>query len=305
MKYIISLALLIGITHIVHAQDTLINYEDINQKKQGYWVKKDDDNNKIYEGYFKNDVPIGEFKKYHPNGELKYLMYYDTNDQKLVEVTMYDITGELSAKGTYYDKKKDGKWTYYGSEEQVIMIEHYNMDTLDGKSVIYWQDENQNPAEVKTWKNGKLDGPWHWFYSDGSTRMNAHYKNGKLDSTFIVYFIDGSIHVKGEYNNDTRNNTWNYYNEEGEQVLHIEYDNGEVVNKDEYEKQQTKYIDKLLEEDISVKDPEKYMENPEILLYEELDNDVNPHAQQKKPEEKKGFFERLFNSKKNTDMLSK
>ncbi|MDA3883779.1 MAG: hypothetical protein PF481_10905 [Bacteroidales bacterium] len=301
MKYIISLYLIVALACIGNAQDSLVNYKDINQKKQGYWIKKDDNNNKIYEGYFKNDIPVGQFKKYHENGELKYDMYYNPEDLKSVTVTMYDITGELSAKGAYYDKKKNGKWLYYGADELLILEEQYDMGILDGKSIVYWQDKTHNPAEIKNWKKGVKDGAWTWYYSDGSIRMKAGYKNDKLHGDFIVYFVDGSTHIKGKYYEDKRDGIWEYYNEDGENYITISYNKGEITNKEEFEKQQTEYVNSLLEEDSTQKDPGKYIDNPELLLYEEK-NIENPETQNSNARNKKeGFFKKLFKSKKNTD----
>ena len=46
------------------ASDTL-NYMDANGKRQGHWIQKYDNGNIQFEGYFKNNVPVGQFKKYH------------------------------------------------------------------------------------------------------------------------------------------------------------------------------------------------------------------------------------------------
>ena len=43
---------------------------DENGKKQGKWMKRKD-GVKFYAGQFKDDIPVGEFKYYYPNGKLK------------------------------------------------------------------------------------------------------------------------------------------------------------------------------------------------------------------------------------------
>ncbi len=238
------------------SKDSLINYMDITGKKQGYWCKRDAAGNKVFEGTFKNDVPIGEFKKYHPNGKVKYLMYYNPNNQNDVQVTMYDITGELAAKGFYYNKLKHGTWQYFGQQEKLLMEEQYNMGKLDGASTIYWQIGQNLPAEVKHWKDSVKHGDWFWFYETGQMRMKAHYTNGKMDGPFIVYFFDGKVHVQGAYVNDYRHGVWNYYNEDGTSRAVLEYNMGKLINEDEVARRETKMLQEKLKGIPTYKEPD-------------------------------------------------
>lgn len=290
------------------SKDTL-NYQDINGKKQGPWIKKDANGVLLYEGTFKNDVPIGQFKKYHANGKLKYDMYYNPKDQKDVTVTMYDVTGELAAKGFYYNKIKDSTWQYFGQQDQVIMEESYKMGKLDGPATIYWQIGQHLPAEVKNWKDSVKEGDWFWFYENGQMRMKAHYTNNKLNGPFIVYFIDGSIHVNGAYINDYRNGKWNYYNDNGTNRAEMEYNMGKMVNEEAFEKQQTEMLKEKLSnvptfaepnlkdpnlgntpdtpKVIDPDDPENFINNPESYIFKsEMQPEQVPTEKNKKKKEK-------------------
>ncbi|MBN1650249.1 MAG: hypothetical protein JW857_02905, partial [Bacteroidales bacterium] len=46
------------------------NKVDENGLKQGKWTKYQN-NKKVYEGWFENDIPVGTFRYYYPNGHLK------------------------------------------------------------------------------------------------------------------------------------------------------------------------------------------------------------------------------------------
>ncbi|HPM12726.1 MAG TPA: hypothetical protein PK734_04460, partial [Bacteroidales bacterium] len=292
-------------------KDSLINYMDITGKKQGYWCKRDAAGNKVYEGTFKNDVPVGEFKKYHQNGKIKYLMIYNSNNSNDVQVTMYDITGELSAKGFYYNKIKHGTWQYFGQQEKLLMEEHYTMGKLDGASTIFWQVGNNLPAEIKHWKDSVKHGDWFWFYETGQMRMKAGYSNGKLEGPFIVYFFDGKIHIQGAYVNDRRNGVWNYYNEDGTSRAVLEYNMGTLVNEDEVARKETK----LLQEKIAhiptfsepnMTNPENYLETPQsnqVFDPEDPQNFIqNPEAyifKSQMPEEQAPDKKSKKNSQKN------
>ena len=211
----IFLAMLLTAVQTVLAQKDTLNYMDANGKKQGHWIQKYPNGNVQFEGYFKNNNPVGQVKKYHENGKLKYDMYYNPKDLNQVTVTMYDIAGELAAKGEYYAKKKNGLWQYYGASNQVMLSENYNHGLLDGKSVVYWQTNPSQEMEIKFWKDSLKHGDWIWFYEDGKIRQKAQYKENKLNGDFLVFFPDGTKHIEGKYFEDVRDGVWNYFKEDG------------------------------------------------------------------------------------------
>lgn len=223
--------------------DSLINYTDITGRRQGYWNKKNAEGITIFEGTFKNDVPIGEFKRYYPTGSLKYIMKYTDNTQgKEVYVQMLTPTEKLMAEGLYINKQKHNTWKYYSAEESIIMEEEYQHGILHGASTIYWQIGNHLPAEIKHWQQGKKHGDWFWFYENGQIRMKAAYNNNKFHGDFIVYFFDGTIHINGHYNLDKRDGVWTYYNEDGSTRYVLDYEMGVLKNQDEFEQQETKRL---------------------------------------------------------------
>ena len=60
---VITICLLTFIPTLATAQgDQTINRTDRDGKKQGHWIKKYPNGHVMYDGYFKNDKPIGEFK---------------------------------------------------------------------------------------------------------------------------------------------------------------------------------------------------------------------------------------------------
>ena len=263
--------------------DTL-NYMDANGKKQGHWIQKYQNGNVQFEGYFKNNVPVGQFKKYHENGQLKYDMFYDTKDANRVTVKMYDAVGELSAQGEYYAKKKNGTWQYFGKNNQVVMEENYNHGMLDGKSTVFWQSNPTQPMEIKYWKDSLKQGDWIWFYEDGKVRQKTHYIENKLNGEFLVFFSDGTQHIKGAYRNDLRDGLWEYFNEDGSSKIKIEYKDGKIVNEDEFEKAQTGLINKeYLEQEGKHIDPQDFLDNPEAYIF----GTQNTEEQAPTPKEKK------------------
>src|SRR5574344_1919675 len=81
-KILLLISLFVLLSNISFSQvglkenDTLINYVDINKKKQGKWHKKYKNGKTRYKGQFINDIPVGTFNYYYDNGKIKSIMNY-------------------------------------------------------------------------------------------------------------------------------------------------------------------------------------------------------------------------------------
>ena len=82
LKIIIS-ASLIAISSIALCQtETSINQTDSRGRKQGHWIKKYPDQTILYEGYFKDDHPVGEFRRYYEDKTLKSVLQFSNRWQR-------------------------------------------------------------------------------------------------------------------------------------------------------------------------------------------------------------------------------
>ena len=61
-----------------HSRLAKTNFTDSLGRKQGYWKKYSKDTLK-YEGQFKDDIPVGEFKYYFFDGKVKAHTTYSDN----------------------------------------------------------------------------------------------------------------------------------------------------------------------------------------------------------------------------------
>lgn len=286
-----------------------INYLDANNKKQGFWSKRDEQGNKVFEGTFKNNIPVGEFKRFHPNGQIKHLMNYNAENPLDVSAKIFDANGVLISQGTFYDQKKHGLWQYF-ENNKLIAEDMYDKGVLDGTSTIYWQNTaNKQTTEVKNWSQGKKHGAWLWFYETGQLRMVAYYVNNKLEGDFTVYYANGVTLLSGVYKNDMRDGDWVYRNEDGSVQTILQYANGKMLNEDEYEREQTRLINEqwkdmpdFAEPDMNApetvtqtaadyekdpNDPNNYIDNPEEFVMREIAPGVDFDVQQEAPSKKK------------------
>ena len=92
----------------------LINQTDSKGRKQGHWIKRYPDQTILYEGYFKDDHPVGEFKRYYEDKTLKSVLQFSNNGKEAIAI-LYHPNGNIASKGKYVNQKKEGKWQFFSA----------------------------------------------------------------------------------------------------------------------------------------------------------------------------------------------
>lgn len=239
--------------------DTLINYIDINNKKQGKWVKNYDNGKIRYKGFFINDQPTGTFTYYHPNGNIKSLLNYD--DKGCATVEQYWDNGNRATKGFYDENRERHKTWYFYFEDGVL-------------------------SAVINYEHGKAEGDVRMYYPGTGTKvLECSYKDGKLNGYYKKYFQNGLVIEEGPYLNGTRHGYWKFYattglvDEEGpfvegkrhgDWIIYTKIPKGDTINyymdrPDNYEEIMKEWQDKLdwaKENQDQFKQPEDFLDNP-------------------------------------------
>ena len=237
---IINFIFLLLISLITTAQqkdvetNDISNYTDSNGLRQGKWAKKYSNGNIKYTGKFKDNRPIGEFKRYYKNKSLQSVMIY-SKEGTSARTTFYYKNGEIAAEGKYFGTKKDSLWKYYSYYgEHLSNIESYNKGLKNGISREFYSDGAI--SQEKLWKNGALDGPWKMWFPGNKLRLETQYKNGKINGLFKSFYPDGTMEISGNYLNDIRVGEWTYVNEETKKKKIIRYIGGLPDNQDEIDR---------------------------------------------------------------------
>ncbi len=77
---ILIICLLYACSSLAAAQDAqVVNQTDKYGKKQGHWIKKYPNGNVMYDGFFRNDKPAGEFRRYYEDNTLKSLLVFNAD----------------------------------------------------------------------------------------------------------------------------------------------------------------------------------------------------------------------------------
>lgn len=195
---------------ILFAQDR-INVTDKNGKKQGPW-KKYADGKLLYEGQFKDDVPVGTFKYYHTNGKLKSETEFLQGVHK-VRTVMYHENGHKASEGAYIDQQKDGEWRYYSNRDTLIKIENYKLGKRDG----LWETYSTSGVllEECNYLNDKRNGVYRTYYLNGNVSLEENYVAGKTNGLSTSYYPNKNVSMTGNHHNGVRDGEWSTYDANG------------------------------------------------------------------------------------------
>jgi len=229
--YIISIIVpFAAICQSVINNDT-INKVDAKGKKQGYWKKYVNDTLK-YEGVFKDDKPLGEFKYYYGNGKLKATSVYSNSGISCFTI-MYNLNGKKEAEGFYTNTKKDSVWKYYGENDTLIAEEHYKATKKHGVWKSYYKNGVIN--EEIPYMYGYGNGTWKRYFSDGKIKSEGKIDNSRREGLYKFYYPDGNIYILGEYKNDFKDGLWIQYDEKSISILKEEtYKDGVLLKSEEF-----------------------------------------------------------------------
>ncbi|MDR1172249.1 MAG: toxin-antitoxin system YwqK family antitoxin [Bacteroidales bacterium] len=229
------------------------NQRDAAGRKQGYWEAVDSKGGLVYSGYFKDDKPVGEMKRYYPTGKVRVIMNYDNNSTKARAMFFWQ-NGEPAAEGNYVGTRRDSVWLYYSYYTKAVSHRaEYMAGKHHGKEQSFYP--NGKVAEETIWENDLKNGPWKQFFENGQLKSTCTYVNDKLDGLFTTYFLDGTKEIEGLYRNDTPDGEWKRYDEKGKPVSTVKYANGTITNMDELEAAEQAFFKKVMEQEGRIKEP--------------------------------------------------
>ncbi len=219
------------------------NITDANGKKQGPWIKKYPNGKIMYEGTFKDDLPVGLFKRYTQEGVLLSELTY-TNGRDEATAIFYYADGVKAAEGKYLARSKEGLWKFWSANQPHYLIceEFYHNDIRHGLSQKFYPDSTL--AETVTWDMGNRSGEWLQYYPDGSVCLRAEFMAGKLQGPFSYYHPNGNLQYEGRYKEDHRTGDWMVFKEDGSLKQIISYKDG-VPSDPKLADQETKFLDDL------------------------------------------------------------
>ncbi len=148
---------------------------------------------------FAPDPAKDHFKKFFPNGQIKFEMYY-LHQQLHGPSRFYHENGQLLSQSWFYRDKKLGK-----------SLQYYKTGAL---------------YSLCRYRDGLLDGTQEYFYSNGSPHIVMQYKEGLLEGKVCVYTIEGQLLRELHYKAGKRHGTEKMWSTHGQQLMECHYQEG-------------------------------------------------------------------------------
>jgi len=233
-----------------------LNQTDANGLRQGHWEKRQDNGRLLYEGSFKDGKPVGEWKRYHPGGQLKAQIEYrgDTAYTQL-----FDVWRKKLAEGDFVNERKEGLWKIY-NDNRLVADETYTGGMKNGVAHRYY--DTGEVMEETNWQNGEQNGDYQVFFKTGEPYLQCKMKDNQRNGTFLVYFENGRQEMTASYKNNLRDGEWNYYTREGELRYTLYYNEGKILNPQVRDSVDNLEMQNLQKNKDAILDPEKFMEDP-------------------------------------------
>ncbi|WP_439183893.1 toxin-antitoxin system YwqK family antitoxin [Carboxylicivirga taeanensis] len=250
-------------TYEVYNGDT-INYSDIQNRKQGLWIRFNNNGDKLLEqGKYISDQKDGAWISYFPSGNIKHKITYK-NGKAIGPAQFYYDNGIISEEGVWHIDHWQGNYKYYNKNGRLAYDWHYdNAGNRTGTQKYY--HENGVLKYDGVWANGKATGTLKIYDEKGKLVTERVYHNGEfMENVAITENItteevapQQSIEIK-EYN--TFNGTGNhvvytrhgmvekqgfflngkiftgkhcFYNSDNQLIKVIHYQNGKAVKTEE------------------------------------------------------------------------
>jgi antitoxin component YwqK of YwqJK toxin-antitoxin module len=189
-------------------------------------VNRYDNNGKlIYNGPFRNQVPVGVHREYGPDGKVK-------------TAKLYNDSGLLLSEGIVDDAgNRSGKWKDFSPSGKTIAEGQYTDNRRSGIWKFY--NEQGKTEQTGSYNNGRPDGLWTWYYENGDILREEEYFQGVRDGNYTEFSRSGEKIAEGQYSDGERNGEWKFKSanssEEGKYILGLRdgtwksyYNNGEL-----------------------------------------------------------------------------
>ncbi len=235
-----------------------LNQTDSNGLRQGPWQKQQANGRLLYEGSFKDGKPVGEWKRYHNEGQLKAkILYQPDSDSAFAQ--LFDVWGKKVAEGKYFNEKKTERWSYF-SENRKVADEEFHNGMKHGLSRKFY--ETGEIQESIQWQNGQQQGNYEVFFKSGKPFVQCKMSNNQRNGLYLTYFENGRMELEANYASGLRQGDWKYFDNEGRLLYTLKYDHGKILNPEVRDSIATLQLQNLERGKDGITDPEKYIEDP-------------------------------------------
>ena len=150
--------------------------------------------------------------RYPPTDKCNHYFEVGANDNIEFNGDVYITNVMIIRLLSFYEFKRllDGHLQIFHPDSNAIHIKCvYKEGKYDGEYEEYYTNGN---IKIKTeYDNGKICGNYTEFYPTGELRIRTHYCGGKIDGEYTEYYRDGTINVKTQYVNGKKIGSYKEY----------------------------------------------------------------------------------------------
>jgi S1-C subfamily serine protease/antitoxin component YwqK of YwqJK toxin-antitoxin module len=190
-------------------------------------------NSSDYEYYILVDKSIknDEYKTFYRSGEIKSKFYcsefnFEDISKSKFFLKYYELAkdGTTLCEGNFEFGNKTGLWSYYYDSKKLKSEINYANDTLNGKTVHYY--DNGNIKSVGDYLKGQKNGKWIYYTESDEKNYLESYQNGKRNGSYISYFDNKNVYQKGNLTDGFKDGNWITNYSDGSIKTITEYHNG-------------------------------------------------------------------------------
>lgn len=172
----------------------------------------------IYEIYFNNGKPSGDFKLYNKEGELAVIGKGKWNEDEF-EGTIEEPLSKVKAEGLFHINT-DFLISYIGDNYEEIAL----------KNIINGKVKSNNLNMELNFLNREVIKVIN-YYSNDNLKSIMEVKNDQSHGKFLEYYENGNLKIKADFVNDKVHGKVLKYDSVGNIISEEEYKNGKLIRK--------------------------------------------------------------------------
>jgi antitoxin component YwqK of YwqJK toxin-antitoxin module len=167
-------------------------------------------------------VNHGRFQRWHPNGVLAEDGWYLEGHKHGTYVVVAE-TGIKESEVTYDRGQREGLALAWGQLGQLKERAHYVADRLDGE---YEAFAGQNPKAKGRYEDGLEEGPWTYWYPEGTRREEGRFQAGQREGPWRFWRQDGTLESEQSFHGGALHGPAVEYDEAGRKLAERSYRDG-------------------------------------------------------------------------------
>ena len=127
------------------------------------------------------------------------IVYYVSKDDgaREGEYTQYYPDGEVMSTATYVNDTLDGERRIFYPDGTLQILETYDNGDFEGPYANYYEDGN--PLSKGNYVNSMQEGEWESYYPGGQLRYLTTFEKGLENGPFVEYYDNGTMSARGTF----------------------------------------------------------------------------------------------------------